>query len=91
MDLLTRAWQIKEGDPPDQIRQKVESGAGAILGERKDLIPYIGSLYSLPYPEIEQVSSRELEGKTPRSYSSASGQPLQTCSHRHVYRRSPLG
>jgi class 3 adenylate cyclase/ribosomal protein L40E len=36
IDLLSRAWQIKEGDPTDQIRQKVESGAQATLGERKD-------------------------------------------------------
>ena len=27
-----------------------------LLGERKDLIPYVGSLYSLKYPEIEGVS-----------------------------------
>ena len=27
IDLLSRAWQIKEGDPPDQIRQKVENGS----------------------------------------------------------------
>jgi len=56
MDLLSRAWQIKEGAPPDQIRQKVEKGAQTTLGERKDLIPYVGSLYSLPYPELAQVS-----------------------------------
>ncbi len=63
MDLLSRAWQIKEGDPPEQVRQKVENGAGAILGERKDLIPYIGSLYSLPYPEIEQVTPENWKAK----------------------------
>ena len=63
MDLLSRAWQIKEGDPPDQVKQKVENGAGAILGERKDLIPYIGSLYTLPYPEIEQVSPENWKAK----------------------------
>ncbi len=63
MDLLSRAWQIKEGDPPEQVRQKVESGAGAILGERKDLIPYIGSLYSLTYPEIEQVPPEQWKAR----------------------------
>jgi tetratricopeptide (TPR) repeat protein len=63
IDLLSRAWQIKEGDPTDQIRQKVESGAQATLGERKDLIPYIGSLYSLPYPEIEQVPPEQWKAK----------------------------
>ena len=56
MDLLSRAWQIHEGDATQQIRQKVETGARSRLGDREDLIPYVGSLYSLSYPEIEQVS-----------------------------------
>ena len=41
----------------------MENGAGAILGERKDLIPYIGSLYSLPYQKIEQVTSENWKAK----------------------------
>ncbi|MDD1750903.1 MAG: AAA family ATPase, partial [Methanothrix sp.] len=56
IDLLNRAWQVREGDHPDEVRQKVERGAGALIGERKDLIPYVGSLYALPHQEIEQVS-----------------------------------
>jgi class 3 adenylate cyclase/tetratricopeptide (TPR) repeat protein len=56
MDLLSRAWQIHEGDTTEQIRQKVEAGARARLGDREDLIPYVGSLYSLKYPEIENIS-----------------------------------
>jgi class 3 adenylate cyclase/tetratricopeptide (TPR) repeat protein len=56
IDLLNRAWQIREGDHPDEVRLKVERGAQALIGERKDLIPYVGSLYALPYQEIEQVS-----------------------------------
>jgi len=63
MDLLSRAWQIKEGEPQDQIRQKVEKGAQATLGDRKDLIPYIGNLYSLTYKEMEQVSPEQFKAK----------------------------
>ena len=63
IDLLSRAWQIKEGDPPDQIRKKIESGAQATLGERKDLIPYIGNLYSLIYNEIEKVPPEQWKAK----------------------------
>ena len=55
MDLLSRAWQITEGDHPEQVKKKVETGAGYLLGERNDLIPYVGSLYSIKYPEIENV------------------------------------
>ncbi len=56
IDLLNRAWQIREGDHPDEVRLKVERGAQALIGERKDLIPYVGNLYALSYQEIEQVS-----------------------------------
>ncbi len=56
IDLLSRAWQIQEGDSPEQVRKKVETGAGLLLSDRSDLIPYLGSLYSLGYPEIENVS-----------------------------------
>ena len=56
IDLLRRAWQIHEADNPEQVRKKVETGAGILIGDRNDLIPYLGSLYSLKYPEIENVS-----------------------------------
>jgi class 3 adenylate cyclase/ABC-type dipeptide/oligopeptide/nickel transport system ATPase component len=56
MDLLSRAWQVHEGDNTERIRQKVEAGARSRLGDREDLIPYVGSLYSLKYPEIENVN-----------------------------------
>ena len=56
IDLLSRAWQITEGDNPEQVRKKVETGAGFLISDRKDLIPYLGSLYSIKYPEIENVS-----------------------------------
>ena len=56
IDLLSRAWQIQEGDNPEQVRKKVEAGAGFLISDRSDLIPYLGSLYSLKYPEIENVS-----------------------------------
>ncbi len=56
IDLLNRAFQIHEGDPPEQIKMKVEAGTKSFLGERTDLLPYVGSLFSLSYPEIEGVS-----------------------------------
>jgi class 3 adenylate cyclase/tetratricopeptide (TPR) repeat protein len=56
IDLLSRAYQVKEGDSPEQVRQKVETGTKYLISDREDLIPYVGSLYSLSYPEIEGVS-----------------------------------
>ncbi len=57
IDLLNRAWQIEEGDSPEEVREKIESGVENLIGRKKqDVLPYVGSLYSLSYPEIEGVS-----------------------------------
>jgi class 3 adenylate cyclase/tetratricopeptide (TPR) repeat protein len=56
IDILSRAFQIEEGDPPDRLREKVETASRELMKDRQDLVPYIGSLYSIRYPEIEAVS-----------------------------------
>jgi len=56
IDLLSRAWQIQEGDSLDRLKQKVEAGVRNLVGDERDIIPYIGSLYAISYPEIEGVS-----------------------------------
>ncbi len=56
IDLLSHAWEIEEGDPPEEVRGKVESGLASLIGEKEDIVHYVGSLYSLSYPEIEGVS-----------------------------------
>ena len=56
INLLARSLQIKEGDPPEEIRKKVEEGLENLIGQNQDLIPYVGSLFALSYPDIEDVS-----------------------------------
>ena len=56
IDLISRAFQIEEGDPPERVRAKVESGIEDLIGKEQDVVPYMGSLYELRYPEIEDVS-----------------------------------
>jgi class 3 adenylate cyclase/tetratricopeptide (TPR) repeat protein len=56
IDLLNRVLQIEEDDPPEKVREKVESGIEHLLGKKGNIIPYVGSLYSLHYPEVEDVS-----------------------------------
>jgi len=56
IDLFSRAFQIKDGDAPESVRDKVESGVESLVGKREDIIPYVGSLYALSYPEVEEVS-----------------------------------
>lgn len=56
IDLLNRVFQIQEGDPPENVRGKVESGIEHLVGKKEDVVPYVGGLYSLSYPEAEEVS-----------------------------------
>jgi len=55
-DLLRRALRIEEGDSPAKIREKVAGGIEQLIGKREDLIPCIGSLFGLSYPELEGTS-----------------------------------
>ena len=56
IDLLNRVLQIEEDDPLENVRNKVESGIERLLGKKDDIVPYVGSLYSLRYPEVDDVS-----------------------------------
>jgi class 3 adenylate cyclase/tetratricopeptide (TPR) repeat protein len=56
IDLLNRTLQIEEGDPPDEVRHKIESGIELLAEDRKDIAPYIGRLYALDYPELAQIT-----------------------------------
>jgi len=56
IDLLSRTLQIEEGDPPEKVRQKIESGIEALSGDQDDIAPYIGRLYALDYPELAKDS-----------------------------------
>ena len=56
IDLLNRLFHIEESDSTENVRQKVESGLEDLVEKKESILPYIGSLYSLSYPEIEEVS-----------------------------------
>ena len=56
VDLLNRLLHIEENDPPEKVREKVESGLQALVGRQEDIVHYVGGLYSLSYPEIKDVS-----------------------------------
>ena len=56
IDLLNRVFHIEETDKPDEVKGKIESGMKQLMSEGWDLVPYVGSLYSLNYPEIKDVS-----------------------------------
>jgi class 3 adenylate cyclase/tetratricopeptide (TPR) repeat protein len=56
IDLLNRVLEIEEGDPPAKVKEKVESGIERLVGKKESIVPFVGSLYSLRYPEVEDVS-----------------------------------
>jgi len=56
MDLISKAIQIDESDSPQTVKAKLESSLEVLIGEKQDIAPYIGSLYALAYPEVEEVS-----------------------------------
>jgi len=56
INLFNRGFQIKEGDAPEKVREKIESGVESLVGKREDVIPYVGSLYALSYPDVDDVS-----------------------------------
>ncbi|MFZ0610634.1 MAG: AAA family ATPase [Desulfobacterales bacterium] len=55
IDLLNRTLDIKESDPPEIVRQKIESGLD-FIEHKKDVVPYVGSLYNFDYPELARLN-----------------------------------
>jgi class 3 adenylate cyclase/tetratricopeptide (TPR) repeat protein len=56
INLLSRTFQVNEGDPPEKIREKIETGVHDLTGGDAGVVPYVGSLFSLSYPEVDDVS-----------------------------------
>ncbi len=56
VNLLSHAFQIGEEDPLSTIREKAEKGVAYVMGPDRKIVPYLGSLFSIDYPEIAQIS-----------------------------------
>jgi tetratricopeptide (TPR) repeat protein len=56
IDMLNRIFKIDEGDSAEKVRSKLESGIKELIGDNDDIVPYIGSLYTLAYEKLEEVS-----------------------------------
>jgi len=60
IDMFGRAFQIKENDSPDNIKNKIGLRIRELAPDHSEIIPYIGSLFNLEYPgEIEENISPE--------------------------------
>jgi tetratricopeptide (TPR) repeat protein len=56
VDLFNRLFHIEEKDLPAKVREKIESELGSLVSNKQEVIPYIGNLYSLNYPEVRDLS-----------------------------------
>ena len=61
IDFLNRVLHIEEGDPAESVKAKLEAGIEQTVGNTRDVVPYLGGLYSLEYPEKEEYQPRALE------------------------------
>jgi len=55
IDLLNEAFQIQESDSPEKVREKIESRLEYLAVEKDKVAPYVGSLYALGHPEIDNL------------------------------------
>lgn len=54
--LFDDIFSIKEEDSQKTIKTKIEESINNIIKDAQTIIPYIDTLYSLSYPEVENVS-----------------------------------
>ena len=63
MTLFSHAMNLKDNDSPADLKAKIEKNINALCKNSKDIIPYLGVLFSLDYPEIESVSPEFFRAK----------------------------
>jgi len=56
INLLSQAFQIEESDSPKRIREKIEYTVEYLGGKKQSVVPFVGSLFSLRFPEAEDVN-----------------------------------
>ena len=56
INLLSRAFQIEEGDSKERVLDKIEYGIKTLTGSKAYFTPYIGSLFGISYPELKGIN-----------------------------------
>jgi class 3 adenylate cyclase/tetratricopeptide (TPR) repeat protein/ABC-type dipeptide/oligopeptide/nickel transport system ATPase component len=56
IDLFNRVFHVREEDSPEAVRKKLETGIRGLVEHNEGIVTCIGRLYSLKYPEVEEVS-----------------------------------
>jgi len=55
-NLLYSVFKTREDDPPEKIKARIESVVENIIGKNDCLVPYLGNLFDVRYPEVEGIS-----------------------------------
>jgi len=63
ISLFNHAMDLKENDSPGTLKKKIEKSIHNLIGDSKNIVPYIGELYSLDYHEISNVSPEFYKSK----------------------------
>jgi tetratricopeptide (TPR) repeat protein len=63
VDLLNQMLHIEEKDSPEKVKEKIESGLESLVGHQDDIIPYVGGLYSLNYPEADDINPEQWKSR----------------------------
>ena len=63
VDLFNRLLRIEENDPPEKVREKVDYGLGPLVAKQEEIVPYVGGLYSLSYPETKDISPEQWKSR----------------------------
>jgi len=63
VDLLSRAWGIHGDDPPERVRETIETQLRALVDDPDEAIPYVLSLYALEHPELTGISPEYWKGR----------------------------
>ena len=63
IDLISRELGIKESDTPEQIAGKLKAKVDELVETRENVLPYLGNLLSLNYPEAVGVSPDFLKSR----------------------------
>ena len=63
INMLGQAFDVKESDTHEKIKQKVEFGVKALIPDQTEIIPFVGSLFNLDYPELKTISPESWKSK----------------------------
>jgi predicted ATPase/class 3 adenylate cyclase len=67
INFLNGIFHIEEGDSSEKIRKKIETGIKDLIGNSREMIPCVGNLYALTYPELEDVSAELWKNRLEKS------------------------